>query len=130
MPAHVFLLTVLAFTLFQPDQTLRSFGAADRTWQVETLNGEPFEANATISFPGRYRVAGETPCNYFSTSNSTPYPWIELNPIAVTKRYCPEIEAEDAFLRALNAVRVVVIDGDIMVLSDENTELMVLKARD
>lgn len=130
MPTHLILALILAFTVLQPDETVRRYGAADRIWHVVTLSGAPFPATAKLTFPSRNVIAGEAPCNSFRTTNTTPYPWIEVGPIAATRRACPDLPAEQAFFAALEAARTVVIEGDTMTLSDEQMPLMVLKARD
>ena len=109
---------------------MRRYGAAGHEWHLITLQDAPFDARATIRFPRRNIVEGEGPCNRFRSTNTTPYPWIELGPIAATRRACPDLAAEGAFFEALEAASVVVIDGDTMTLSDEEQPLMVFKARD
>lgn len=130
MPTHLILALILAFTVLQPDETLRRYGAADHTWHLETLNGTPFGAEASLTFPSRNVITGKGPCNIFRTTNITPYPWIEVGPIAATRRACPDLSAEQAFFAALEAARTVVIKDGVMTLSDEDRPLMVFKARD
>lgn len=130
MPTHLILLAILAFTVFQPDETVRRYGAADRIWHLETLRDGAFHAEATLTFPSRNIVSGSGPCNSFRSTNTTPYPWIELGPIAATRRACPALDAEAAYFEALRAARVVVVEGDTLTLSDEDKTLAVFKARD
>ena len=130
MPTHLILLAILAFTVFQPDETVRRYGGASPTWHLETLNDAAFEAEATLTFPSRNIVAGSGPCNAFRSTNTTPYPWIELGPIAATRRACPALDAEAAYFEALKAARVVVIEGKTLTLSDEEKPLAMFKARD
>ena len=130
MPSHLIIALLLMFTVLQPDETLRRYGAAGHTWHLETLRGAPFTARATLTFPRRNVVEGEGPCNRFHATNTTPYPWIDLGPIAATRRACPELDAEAAFFSALEAATVVVIEGDTMTLSDENDVLLIFRARD
>ena len=130
MPSHVILAVILALTVWQPDETLRRYGAADHEWHLEMLRGTPFNARATITFPARNRIVGMAPCNSYSSTNIMPYPWIELGPIAATRRACPDLDAEAAYFDALRAARVAVVEGDTLTLSDEDTPLLVFKARD
>lgn len=130
MPSHIILAAILMLTVFQPDETLRRYGAADRDWHLVTLRDAPFDADATISFPKRNQITGEGPCNRYNTTNSTPYPWIEVGPVAATRRACPDLKAESAYFDALRSARIVVIEGDTMTMSDENLPLLVFKARD
>lgn len=130
MPSHLIIALMLMLTVFRPDETLRRYGAADITWQVETLRGVPFDAHATISFPRRDKVVGSGPCNRFTSTNTTPYPWIELGPIAATRSACPDLIAEQRFFEALRKARIAVIEDDRLILSTESNELLVFKARD
>lgn len=106
MPSDVILALILMMTVWQPDETLRRYGAADREWVLITLNGADFPATATIGFPARSQIAGQGPCNSYTSTNTTPYPWIEIGPIAATRRACPQLQAEAAFFDALRAARI------------------------
>lgn len=130
MPSHLFTALILMLTVFPPDETLRRYGAADTTWQVETLRGVPFDADATITFPRRDKVAGSGPCNSFTSTNTTPYPWIELGPIAATRSACADLIAEQRFFEALRKARIAVIQEGRLILSTETNELLVFKARE
>lgn len=130
MPSHAVLLLILMFTVFQPDETLRRYGGADRLWTLETLSGAPFPAKATLTFPARNMVAGTGPCNSFHSTNVTPYPWIAFGPIAATRRACPDLAAEQLYFNALAQATIAVIDGNTLTLSNEDTDLLVFKARD
>lgn len=130
MPTQLILALILTFTVLQPDETLRRYGAAGKTWHLEVLQGSPFDPAMTLSFPSRNILAGQGPCNSFRATNTTPYPWIRVGPIATTRRACPDLQAETAAFAALRAARIVVIEGDTMTLSDEEKPLMVFKARD
>lgn len=128
MPSHAALLLILMFTVFQPDETLRRYGGAEALWQVETLAGAAFPAHATLSFPARNIVSGDGPCNQYNSTNSTPYPWIALGPIAATRRSCPDLAVEQAYFQALSKATIVLIEGDRLTLSDETGELLQFKA--
>ena len=130
MPTHVILALILAFTVLQPDETIRRYGGADHVWHLQTLNGAPFTANATLTFPSRNVIAGQAPCNRFNSSNTTPYPWFEATPIVATRRACPELPDEIAFFKALEMATIAVIDGGTLTFSADDTELLVFKALD
>lgn len=130
MPSHILLAVILGIIAAHPDETLRRYGAADREWHLVTLNDRAFQGTATLTFPARGQIIGSGPCNRFTSSNTTPYPWIEIGPIAATRSACPDLTLEHAYFEALRAARIVVIEDDTMTLSDEDTPLLVFKARD
>lgn len=130
MLSHVILTLLSLFLHAFPDETLRRYGAADRIWELTTLNGEAFEAEATITFPERNRVAGLGPCNRYFSTNTTPYPWFEIGPIASTRRSCPDIKAEQAFFEALRAAQTAIIEGETLTFSTDDAPSLVFTARD
>jgi heat shock protein HslJ len=130
MPSHLILALILGLTILQPDETLRSYGGGAHEWHLITLNGTEFDGTATLTFPTRNRIAGQAPCNRYNSRNAAPYPWIEIEEIAATRRACPDLQAETAYFAALKAVNVAVIDGDTLTLSDEEHPLLVFKHRD
>lgn len=111
------------------DETVTGYGAAGKTWRLESIGAEPFDAEAVLSFPEPGRMTGEAPCNSFSAAQTAPYPWIAFGPIAVTRRACPDLEAEQAFLAALGSMSQAEILGDTLILRDEAGREMVFRAR-
>lgn len=126
------ILTVLALLVTlagcDRDETLRGHGAADKEWQLVELRGAPFAATATLTFPEKGSVAGAGPCNSFSTTNTVPYPWIDVGPIAATRRACPELSAESAYFTLLGAATLSEVLGDTLILSDDSGVLLVFKS--
>ncbi|MDW4500522.1 META domain-containing protein [Sulfitobacter sp. D35] len=112
------------------DETAHSYGGADRIWTLAEIDGAAFSARATLVFPGDGQVAGESPCNSYSGTNTAPYPWFELGPVRSTRRACPELEAESRFFAALEAMRLVEIQSDTMILSNDAGRQMVFRAAD
>ncbi|WP_299702210.1 META domain-containing protein [uncultured Tateyamaria sp.] len=109
----------------QADETVARYGAADRLWELQTLNGAAFPARATLEFETGGPVSGHTPCNQFTTTNTVPYPWFELKPIAATRIACPELEAEIAYLEALSRMtQSEVREGSLFLRNDDGEELI------
>ena len=122
-----------SLTACTADETITAYGAGDRFWRVIEINGAAFEPTATISFAAAGTVTGKAPCNTFTARQMAPYPWIELGPIAATKRACPNLAQEAMFFETLSAVNTAHVLGDTMILTavteGETTAQMVLKAR-
>ncbi|MEP5729081.1 MAG: META domain-containing protein [Sulfitobacter sp.] len=130
MPGHIVLVALLTLFIFPPDETLRRYGASDRDWHLTQMHGEPFEGRATIAFPERNAITGQGPCNRYTSTNITPYPWFEAGPIVATRRACPDLSDESAFFKALEDATLAIVDGDVLTFADDTTDLLIFKARD
>ena len=110
------------------DETISGYADREATYRLVELNGEAFPSRATIAFPEPGTASGTGPCNRWSATQSAPYPWIALGPIAATRRACPNLEDEAAFFRALSDVTLAEILGDILILTTEDGREMVFRA--
>ena len=124
------LAAIALITGCQGDETLRAYGAADRIWTLKELNGAPFTASATLTFPQVGEIAGVAPCNGYSATMTAPYPWFEAGPIAATRRSCPDLAAETAFLKALTEATLAEVADDTLILSNPDGLTMVFGASD
>lgn len=109
----------------QADETVARYGAADRLWELQTLNGIAFSATATLEFEPGGPVSGQAPCNRFTTTNTVPYPWFELTPIAATRMACPDLEAETTYFNALGKMtQSEVRQGTLFLRNDDGDEMV------
>lgn len=122
-----FLATVLVFGVC-PDETISGFADSAAIYRLQELDGNPFLASASISFPAEGKVAGKAPCNSFRGEQTLPYPWINIEKIAATRRACPDLGAEAAFLRALEIATLVEVQGKVLILSNDDGLEMVFHA--
>ncbi|MEM1375560.1 MAG: META domain-containing protein [Pseudomonadota bacterium] len=106
------------------DETISAFSPEGTVWALSELDGAPFTARATLSFPAEGEVVGVGPCNRFSAAQSVPYPWIEIGPIAATKRACADLAAEGAFFAALSAVSLAEVSGPVLILTGAGHEMI------
>ena len=67
-------LAIALTTQCSQDETLRAYGAADRLWRLQELNGVTFLANTQLSFPEREQVIVQGPCNRMTGTTKVPYP--------------------------------------------------------
>lgn len=128
-PAQLILMA-FAVALIRPDETIRQYGMGQDTWQVTTLHGTPFEARATLRFSGRNRLAGDAPCNSFTTRMEIPFPWFKVGPIAATRGACPDLAAEQAFFAALTTTTIAQVNNGTLTLSDDTADLITLRRAD
>lgn len=130
MRSFLILAALSALPQCQGDETVRAYGAGDKTWTLVELDGTPINARATLTFPETGKIAGEAPCNAYSAAMTVPYPWFDAGHIAATRRGCPDLAAEAAFLKALGDVTISDVLGDTLILSDDSGERLVFKAAD
>jgi len=109
------------------DETVAGYGGGDVTWALAELDGAAYEARATLRFPEEGRIEGKAPCNRYSGDQGAPYPWFKAEKIAVTRRACPELDAEQAFLAALELMTLSEVAGDTLILSNDNGREMVFR---
>ncbi|MEL7133723.1 MAG: META domain-containing protein [Pseudomonadota bacterium] len=118
----------------QADETVARYGAADRLWALQTLNGTTFDATATLEFEAggavSGQVSGQAPCNRFNATNTVPYPWFELTPIIATRAACPDLDAETAYLTALGRMTQSEVRQDTLFLRNDDGEEMVFTTSD
>ncbi len=122
------LMITLALTACQGDETLSAYGAAQRDWRLVEMDGQAVKAPVTLRFPEAGQITGTGPCNSFSATQTAPYPWFGIGPIASTRSACPNLAAEAAFFRALEAMELAEVLGDTLILSTAQGRQMLFKA--
>ena len=111
------------------DETLSGYGASDTLWVLQEIDGAGFEARVTLEFPEEGTLRGQAPCNSYTAEQRAPYPWVEFGPMAVTRKACPELDAEQVYLTALQQMTQVEVLGNTMILRNEAGVEMVFEAR-
>lgn len=122
---------IIAFGLLVscgPDETISGFTDPTATYVLNLLNNEPFPARATIRFPQEGKIDGAGPCNSFQATQTAPYPWFEIGPIAATRMACPDLANESAYFSALGTMTISEVGGDVLILSNTEDGQMVFQA--
>lgn len=127
---------MIRFALFVPllltacpkDETISGYADQQATFALQELDGRPFAASATISFPAEGEVRGTGPCNGFSAEQTVPYPWFQLGPIRATRRGCADLAYESDFFAALGEMTLIEALGDTLILRNEVGREMVFRA--
>ncbi|WP_366140313.1 META domain-containing protein [uncultured Roseobacter sp.] len=117
-----------ALTACREDETLTAYGAAEKTWQLTELDGAAISYTASLRFPEPGRIAGTAPCNSFNGAMTVPYPWFEARDLVVTRRACPALTEETAYLSALTEMTLSEVLGDTLILSTPEGRSMVFTA--
>ena len=120
---------ILALNACGPDETISGYADRDAVYHLVSLDNQPFFQRATIAFPKEGEAVGHGPCNSFSASQNTYYPWFELGPIAATRAACPDLEAEVTFFDALGDMRFSEVAGTVLLLTGEGGREMTFEAR-
>lgn len=110
------------------DETLRGYGAADKTWVLTEARDFTPHPKITLTFPEKGRIAGQAPCNSYFATMDVPYPWFETGPIAATKRACPDLRIETVFFNALSNASLSEVLDNTLILSDDDGMLMVFRS--
>ena len=114
--------------------TAEAPGLEGPVWVLTSLGGEPVEARAFLRFDpavqGGPRVSGEAPCNLFNGawSGAAEGGALSLGPLIATRRFCPEMSVEDAFLRALGAAAEATREGDTLTITSPDSAALVFAA--
>lgn len=106
------------------DETITRFAGEGSVWNYKDA---PVTADTpvTLSFPEPGQVAGQGPCNRYSATQTAPYPWFDIGPIAATKRACSDLGAEAAYFEKLQSMSLAEVSGDVLILSNDTDEQMV-----
>jgi len=111
------------------DETISAFVQPDATYHLIEMGGDPFPSDATIRFPDTGQILGQGPCNTYSATQNAPYPWIEIGPVAATKRACPALFLEARYFEALGQMTAAEALGDTLILTNDLGERLVFEIR-
>ena len=120
-----FLLFLLPFLQTScSDETISGFVDPSATYRLTDIAGASFEALATVSFPDPGTAKGHGPCNTWAAKQSAPYPWIELGPIAATRRACQDMASEQVFFEILTQITLAEVQGEVLLLTHEDGRIL------
>ncbi len=111
------------------DESVAKYGAAGKVWTLTEIDGQPFDATATMEFDKAGWIKGQAPCNRFSVQQKAPYPWFEAGPAMATKMACAYLESENRFFKALNEMTLSEVGNKTLILSNDAGRSMVFKAQ-
>lgn len=107
------------------DETVAAYGGAGQIWKLNEIDGQAYQAHATMTFNEPGEISGDAPCNRYFGEQSAPYPWFKVEQLGSTKRACPELEQEQTFFQALTEMSLSEVAGDTLILSNDAGREMV-----
>lgn len=119
---------VLLTSACQADETVTAYLTGPSVFNVVSIDGAPFAANAIIDLSEAGHIAGTAPCNQYSAEQKAVYPWFEAGMIIATRMACPDLDAESLYLTALSEMTLSEVAGDILILSNTDGREMVFQA--
>ena len=127
MRPHVALCLVLAACVQTPVEAPAPGLAPVETFALVSLDGQPFPAPATITFPKPGRAAGSAVCNLWSGAQTATPPGFRLDAMTTTEMACDGMDMEPVFLDALAAMTRIDQAGDTLTLTDGTGRVMVFR---
>ena len=95
-------------------------------WQLSALGDEIVDANSEqqpyLTLDSDGKVHGNAGCNGLNGNYQHDDNSLSFGPIATTRKACPDMEGEQAFLQALKAASGYRIDGELLTLFDDNNQ--------
>ena len=88
----------------------------------------PLWRGAILLFGEHGEITGNAPCNRYFGKQTAPYPWFSAKNIGATRRACPELDLEAAYLTALSEMTLSEVAGDTLILSNDLGREMVFKS--
>ena len=121
------LLSALSFALAAGACTADEGGApaSGSLWRLDSIDGTPFAARATLGFPEPGLIAGKAPCNSYGGELTASAPGFGIGPLRVTRMACGDLEAERQFFQTLGAMAAMETQGDQLILSAPDGTRMV-----
>lgn len=85
-------------------------------WKLVAIDGQPFLAEGKIDLNTPGQLAGQGPCNRFSTSYEGALPDFRPGAIVSTRMACPDLPAESAMFAALASMTRAEVTGPVTLL--------------
>ena len=95
------------------DETVSGYADREAVWQLKEIGGIAFDASASLQFPEKGQISGSGPCNSFTAIQTVPYPWLNVQALAATRKACVDLDDEQQFFSALQAMTLAEVSGDI-----------------
>ncbi len=95
----------------------------DGDYILQSVAGEAVQAETVLRIEGS-QVGGMASCNNYTANNGAAWPEVSLSPIAATRKMCPDMSGETAYLAALAKVDMAERTENGLRLTGPGTELL------
>ncbi len=110
------------------DETLTAYAQGETVFRLSAINEMPVKNHTTMDIGTAGQISGTGPCNRYSATQTVPYPWFNLGPIAATKIACENLAEEQLFFAMLSDMSLVEILGGTLILSNTDGDQMVFQS--
>ncbi|MEN8186808.1 MAG: DUF4377 domain-containing protein [Bacteroidota bacterium] len=126
-PADASSLKYTLVEVLEKNKTQQEQDSLVNKWKVVSMSGvDKFEKNPTISFDKTdNQISGFAGCNNFFGKYDPSNNQLKLSQMGLTRKMCPDMTVENAFINNLRDVSYYKIEGDKLNLFNENDDLII-----
>ncbi len=112
--------------VFEKTKTVEQITLVNK-WNIISMNGvDSFERNPTIEFDDKEKkVSGFAGCNNFFGVYESSNGQLNLNKMGLTRKMCPDMTVENAFINNLRSVSYYKIEDDKLNFFNKDDELTI-----
>ncbi len=112
--------------VFEKTKTVEQITLVNK-WNIISMNGvDSFERNPTIEFDDKEKkVSGFAGCNNFFGVYKSSNGQLNLNKMGLTRKMCPDMTVENAFINNLRSVSYYKIEDDKLNFFNKDDELTI-----
>lgn len=111
------------------DETVSGYALRGAAYVLEEVDAAPAPWEATLIFPRKGRIRGETACGRFRARQTVPYPWLSVEAVQPARDCAADARAaEAAFLVRLTSMTLAEASGRVLILSNDTGGEMVFVA--
>ena len=127
---RIALIFALTFAMScKADETARAYGAGGKTWTLTEIDGQHFDAMATLSFPEADKIIVDRD----NARRHLAFGYGIHRCVGArrsTRRACPALGDETRYFTALQDMTLIEVLGDVMILKNEKGREMMFRAAD
>lgn len=121
MIKNIFVLTLLmsGCSLGRTTSAQDTIPLIGTTWIVNSINGQPLNAQVFLKLDDEDRLTGFAGCNRFFANYILAEDRLEFGLVGSTKMMCPDMETENLMFATFDQTRYYLIEDDMLILLNE-----------